>query len=544
MKKLYVVGFDGATWRFLRPLIERGEAPNFARLMSEGTSGRLLSTIPFQSAAAWVTFMTGKNSGKHGVYMFNDYDALSYTYAGRTANSRYFSGQTIFDIVGQLGGTVSAVRVPMTFPAWPIEGLMVSGFPTPGDTPESFYPPELQRELGNVAQPDEPDFRLLTVEQQVESLERQMDRMSSMVERILDRGTDQDLFMVVHRVPDPVHHFFIKFVDPRTPAYNEEDARRWGDVVNRFYRRMDDALGEVLDRITPDDTIFVISDHGGAITPPKQVNLNVWLASKGLLTPQQQAKGWRERIYALGQRFLPARLRTRLRRAAPKAVKGELKGLWQGLQRIDFTRTQAYHFPMKNPPLAGIVINQRGRQPSGIVEPSEYEALRDRLMREVTELRDPSTGQSIVHSVHKREDLYHGPYLERAPDIIVWFKDLYKEGPLAVGPLVGQVPFDELVQVPGAHDEYGIFVAKGPGIAAGREIEEASLIDVPPTILHTMGLPVPTDMDGKVLVDMYIGEHEEVETVDLDLERKSDQNFLSEDEEQLIKDKLKGWGYL
>ena len=135
MRKVYVVGFDGATWRFIRPLVERGEMPNFQRLIAEGVSGDLKSVIPFQSAAAWVTFMTGKNSGKHGVYMFQDYDALSYTYAGRTANSRYFSGQTIFDIVGEMGGTVSAIRVPMTYPAWPINGVMVSGFPTPGRHP-------------------------------------------------------------------------------------------------------------------------------------------------------------------------------------------------------------------------------------------------------------------------------------------------------------------------------------------------------------------------------------------------------------------------
>src|SRR5438270_8236218 len=110
MQRLYVIGFDGATWRFIEPLVRRGEMPNFQRLMDEGTHGELTSVIPFQSAAAWVTFMTGKNSGKHGVYMFQDYDALSYSYVGRTANSRYFSGQTIFDAIGQLGGTVAAVR--------------------------------------------------------------------------------------------------------------------------------------------------------------------------------------------------------------------------------------------------------------------------------------------------------------------------------------------------------------------------------------------------------------------------------------------------
>lgn len=544
MGRMYVVGFDGASWRFIRPLVERGEMPNFARMIERGTSGGLLSTIPFQSAAAWVTFMTGKNSGKHGVYMFNDYDALSYQYAGRTANSRYFSGQTIFDIAAQMGKTVAAVRVPITYPAWPVNGIMVSGFPTPGDTPESFYPPELQRELGNVARPDEPDFRLLSTEEQVASLEGQMDRMSRMVTTVLDRHGDEDLFMVVHRVPDPVHHFFLKFVDPRTPAYNEEEARRWGDVVNRFYRRMDDALGEMLERVGPEDTLFVLSDHGGAITPPRQVNLNVWLAEKELLVPQQETKGIKEQIYSLGQRFLPARLRASLRQAAPKAVKGELKQMWQGLQKIDFAHTQAYHFPMKNPPLAGIVINVRGRQPQGVVDPAAYEALRERLMGDLLELRDPRNGEPIVASVYRREDLYHGPYVERAPDIIVWFHDLYKEGPLAAGPMVGEVPYDELVQVPGAHDEKGIFLAMGPGIAAGKTLEGARLIDVPPTILHTMGLPVSSDMDGVVLTDLYSDGKHEVETVELELARQSAEAFLSEDEEHLIKEKLKGWGYL
>src|SRR5947209_3279195 len=209
MRNVYVIGFDGASWRFITPLVERGEMPNFQRLMEQGTSGRLLSTVPFQSASAWVTFMTGKNSGKHGVYMFQDYDALSYSYVGRTANSRYFSGQTIFDAVGQLGGKVAAVRVPMTYPAWPVKGIMVSGFPTPGDTPDSFFPDALQARVGSAGQSDESDFRELTTEQQMKSLDAQMDRMSGLIRSLLD--TESDLFMVVHSVPDPDHNFFHKF---------------------------------------------------------------------------------------------------------------------------------------------------------------------------------------------------------------------------------------------------------------------------------------------------------------------------------------------
>jgi predicted AlkP superfamily phosphohydrolase/phosphomutase len=510
--------------------------------MEEGSYGDLTSTVPFQSAAAWVTFMTGKNSGKHGVYMFQDYDALSYSYVGRTANSRYFAGQTLFDIVGQMGGQVSAVRVPMTYPAWPINGLMVSGFPTPGDTSDSFYPPELRHELETVGEPDPPDFRLLSTQQQVETLESHMDRMGGVVSSLMDRP--HDFFMVVHRVPDPVHHFFIKFVDPRTPAYNSEEAQRWGDVVNRFYRKMDQTLGETLDRVGPDDTLFVVSDHGGAITPPRQLNLNVWLAQQGLLQPKKETQSLFERVYALNQRLLPAKVRARLRQNAPKSVQGGLKQMWRGLQEIDFSQTQAYQFPMKCPPLTGIVINVKGRQHAGTVAPEDYESLRERLMRDVLNLRDPRTGETIVARVYKREDLYEGTFVERAPDIIVWCNDMYKEGPLAEGPVVGQVPFDELVQVPGSHDEKGIFLATGPGIGAGQVVEGARLIDVPPTILHAMELAVPSDMDGRVLTELWQGEGRPVQSVDLALARQSSDNYLTEDEEQLIKDKLKGWGYL
>lgn len=542
MKPVYVIGFDGASWRFIEPLVRRGEMPNFQRLMEQGAHGVLNSTIPFQSAAAWVTFMTGKNSGKHGVYMFQDYDALSYSYVGRTANARYFSGQTIFDVVGQMGGRVTVARVPMTYPAWAVNGAMVSGFPIPGDTSEAFYPRELQQEVGAMAPTDEPDFRLLTTEQQVASLDAQMDRMSELVSRLIGRA--HDLFMVVHRIPDPIHHFFIGFVDDRTPAYDPARAQIWGDVVNHFYRRMDTTLGETLERLTPDDTVFVISDHGGAITPPRQLNLNVWLAEQGLLTPREEAKSPLERMYALNQKLLPSRVRSLLRRNAPKGVQGGLKQMWRGLQGIDFSHTQAYHFPMKCPPLAGIVINVRGRQPQGTVSPEQYEALRDHIMREVSRLRDPRTGEPIVRSVHRREDLYSGPYVDRAPDIVVWCHEMYKEGPLAQGPLVGEVPYDELLQVPGAHDESGIFLAMGPGVAAGRTVTGANLIDVPPTVLHAMELPIPSDMDGQVLTQIFSEGERTVESVDMTLERQSADNYLSEDEEQQIKEKLKGWGYL
>jgi predicted AlkP superfamily phosphohydrolase/phosphomutase len=327
-------------------------------------------------------------------------------------------------------------------------------------------------------------------------------------------------------------------------VYEAGEAERWGDTVNHFYRKIDDALGETLQRLGPEDTIFVISDHGGNITPPRTVNLNVWLAQQGLLRPADQARSVRQRMYALNRRLLPGRARALLRRKAPIAVRSGVKGMWRGLQAIDYARTQAYHFPMKNPPLDAVVINLKGRQPQGSVDPSEYDEVRDRIMAGLHEIRDPRTDERVVRSVFKREDLYHGPFAERAPDIVVCYHDMYKEGPLARGEVIGEVPFDELKAVPGAHDDKGIFLARGPGIAAGKRLEGARLIDVPATILHTMELPVPAEMDGRVLRDIYSADQREVTTVDLAMARHSQENFLTDEEELQIKEKLKGWGYL
>jgi arylsulfatase A-like enzyme len=110
--------------------------------------------------------------------------------------------------------------------------------------------------------------------------------------------------------------------------------------------------------------------------------------------------------------------------------------------------------------------------------------------------------------------------------------------------LIGEVPYDELLQVPGSHDEKGIFLAMGPGIEKGKILEGARLVDVPPTVLHAMELPVPSDMDGQVLAEIFTERERAVESVDLVLSRQSAENYLSADEEQQIKEKLKGWGYL
>jgi len=159
--KVLVIGVDGATFDLILPWTEEGKLPTFKRLINKGIWGVLRSTFPPVSAPAWGSFMTGLNPGKHGIFGFAGYDAKDYpssTYlSGKLANSSAFSGKTVFDIASSYGIKVGAIKVPITYPPWRVNGIMISGQPTPDERKIFSYPPNLFRSFGKISiyTPDE-----------------------------------------------------------------------------------------------------------------------------------------------------------------------------------------------------------------------------------------------------------------------------------------------------------------------------------------------------------------------------------------------------
>lgn len=156
----------------------------------------------------------------------------------------------------------------------------------------------------------------------------------------------------------------------------------------------------------------------------------------------------------------------------------------------------------------GIRLNLRGREPQGIVQPDEYEAVRGQIIRDLRAVRDPASGAPVYAAVHRREDVYHGAYLEQAADIILEEHTLNSDARLNFSTSGALYPhrLDELFAIkrlPGDHDWEGILLAAGPGIRAGASVTGARLMDLAPTILYTLGLPIPQDMDGMVLIDLF-----------------------------------------
>src|SRR5438094_2255530 len=152
MQRVFLTGWDGATFDLIRPWIDEGKLPNLARLMEAGVHGPLQSTIPPWSFQAWSSFLTGKNPGKHGIYDFFRTPPGTYDLEFVNADHRR-GGASFWQLLGEAGRKVIAISIPGTFPPDKVNGIMISGFDFPGDGPGSYvdsrgmYPSELYQEL-------------------------------------------------------------------------------------------------------------------------------------------------------------------------------------------------------------------------------------------------------------------------------------------------------------------------------------------------------------------------------------------------------------
>jgi len=554
--KVLVIGLDGATPELVERWTEEDRLPNLKRIMQKGVYGKLRSVYPPISPAAWTTFATGYNPGKHGTYDFRDYDTRRYScFADTIVDSNAFAGKSIWDLVGASGQKVGVVTVPVTYPAWKVNGFMISGYPTP-DTGKSYtYPPELAKSIPPLVG-DAAFFKSATHHVLLKEMNRLLHLCADVsVEQL--KKDDFGLFIMVVGATDRAHHDWWKYIDPGHPAYDAKEAALYGDLILEVYKVADICVGKFLDAIDDETTVIVMSDHGGGAHPKYYWNSNYFLRSLDFLAPSAKASKSKKAFKSAFKQFYRSKIRRfpyleKVYRGLPQALKKVATNLdsqtMMGLDAIDWKRTRAYRFPMY-PPVEGIMINVAGRQPQGCVQPGqEYEELRDRILEEVRKLRDPRTGEPIVLEAYRREEVYHGERLETAPDLIIVTQDCYKGG-TGIDELVSEVPLDVLSKLSGVHRMDGILLAQGPNIRSNTVIEGAGIIDVAPTIIYALGMSIPSDMDGKPLKDLFEESYTQQAAASYTDEHKyedvaSDEYGYSEEEEESVRLKLEALGYL
>jgi len=223
---------------------------------------------------------------------------------------------------------------------------------------------------------------------------------------------------------------------------------------------------------------------------------------------------------------------------------GLLKSLFLSFGDVDWSRTSAYSLGN----IGQIYLNVRGREPQGIVERGmAYEALRKEIMAGLAVLRDPETGEQVIEEIYRREEIYAGTHLDRAPDILFIPKNLEYFG-------FGEYEFgsNEVIEkvmrgISGTHRMNGVFMLRGHPIQRGVELKEASIIDLAPTILYLMGVPVPKDMDGQVIVEGVKPEYIDLDSlpqIKTTTKPVSDLEVLSPEEESQVLERLRGLGYV
>jgi predicted AlkP superfamily phosphohydrolase/phosphomutase len=559
-----MIGLDSATLDLILPWAEQGLLPNLNRLLSEGASARLMSSLPPITPPAWTSFMTGKNPGKHGIFHFVEPQAGSYMMRYSNAGSR--KARTFWRILSDAGVSVGAMNIPFTYPPEEVNGFQISGMDTPSTASPFIYPPSLREEIERVVGKIVMDIRYLgymSTDDRRDQVLAEMEQTDNQWTRaglyLLDHHP-ADVMMFAYTSADTVQHYFWHYMDRNHFLHDPGRAERYGNAILGVYQRLDRAIGVYRARLPEETTIMVVSDHGAGPVPDRVLYLNRYLAQLGLLkyrgsSPANFSQRILRKLYTSLRNLLTSRQKSELARLLP-ALRRRLETAYTSFANVDWSQTKAYCSEvLASPP--NVWINLKGTRPSGIVEESEYESLITQIVEKLEQLRDPRTGTSLIRGIYRRNVIYQGPYAHLAPDLTL---DWWGDGPFSSSPSYPEDGDQPAVEIrpheplnssewSGTHKIDGTLIVKGPPFRPGGPPQSAHITDIAPMVIHLMGLPVPEDMDGKVPIGLFQPEYLKKHPIRYQPPPEDDRmpgegSAYTEEEAAKIEERLKGLGYI
>jgi predicted AlkP superfamily phosphohydrolase/phosphomutase len=482
--RVIVLGFDGLEPTMVREYAAEGRLPTFSRLMKEGTFGDLITVLPPSSASAWTSAVTGVNPGKHGIYGFLKTGVGDPKGAAVFNTSRDRGFAPVWEVLGRYGRRSYIVNVPLSSPADSLNGLMVAGFPHASDDEESYYWPE---SVGKLLGEYSFDAFRVTCEKNRE--DRFLTKMQNIAAGRLNLGLELfgrdgwDLFWLVFTFPDRYQHYMWKYMDEHHPMYDPINGPAYRDEIRKAYVLADTYLAEFMRRMQENDLLIVMSDHGFGYLY-YTINANNFI---------QRTLGSTENVKCadfFGGKFL-----------------------------IDV---------------------------SGPGSEERYLSIRKRLIEGLRELKDPVRGDPIVDSIYVKEDLYTGPYVNTAPDVLCFEKPGYLFFNLPKTPdlrLLDSGPSPDKA-FSGFHRRRGTLGLYGKYVATGRSAE-ARIVDIPAMIYCYLGVPAPRDLDGKFPASVFMDEGAGA----LELVRSEEPGYrrptgLSSQDSEKIEKQLRAVGYI
>ncbi len=429
--KVLVIGLDGVPYRIIKNFIKMDIMPHLGKLSEEGTMGEMLSTIPPVSSVAWTTFFTGVNPGKHGIYGFVERKPDSYEIY--FPNATHIKSPTLWDILLPYKKRTVAINIPHTYPARPLNGVLISGF-VALDLEKSVYPPSLYQKLKEMGYRIDVNYQE-AAEKKEEFFKDLFYTLDKRREAILHfiKKEKWDLFIAAFTGTDRLHHYFWHELTDTHGAFHQK--------CLEYYRRLDKTIKKIVSSIGKEVNLIIMADHGFTLLN-KELYPNTWLKERGYL---------------------------KLKKEPPES-----------LADIDPSSKAFVLDPGR------VFINLKGKMPQGCVEAgSAYEDLLQELTRGLREVKG-------IDKVFRKEELYSGGCLEHAPDLVLLSETRYDiKGSLSKNQLLGKDKFSGMH----THHDALLYIR---GLSSNRE--RIYLIDIAPTILDFLGLPVSSHMDGVSLL--------------------------------------------
>lgn len=517
-----LIGLDGATFTVLDDLVARGVMPNLAQLYERGARSELTSTpIPI-TPQAWTTMATGRGAGHHGLHDFVRFDTAPGGVFLHINNSFDNHCETVWEYASRRGKFATVLNYIATAPPRAIEGHIIPGFTSGRHLRRSSHPAGLFDRLKGIEGLDVPLLGMdLEIERQalqemqpdqwlpwIEHHVRRERVWFSVLRHLADREPS-DLTVIVLDGVDKIQHLAYRYLDPGLrPAKPDDWERGVLAACETYFRQVDEVLGWTMTEARSGARIFVASDHG--FTASNEVfYVNRWLHERGYLT-------WRGDVEldTQGAHYT--------------------ESLGNDANAIDVKHSRAYALA---PSCNGVVIR---------VPDSEYHEFRERLTAELLAFRAPDGGQVVTH-VARREECLPGPFCRNIPDLILTLRD---HGFISV--LNAKDVLLRRSAPIGTHHPQGVLLGFGPGLRAGAQLPSRNILDVAPLIVHSLGLPIRPEYEGRFPADFYedayLQQHAPATAEASDdsrlLAATAVGDDLNDEEREVILDRLKSLGYL
>lgn len=468
-----VFGLDGGHFELLTPWIETGELPTIEGLLKSGVSSDLKSVLPPTTSPNWKAYATGKNPGKLGMFWWENIDVenqrVYYPEERRSHHTEYWELINDQDKVGVIG-------VPTTYPPRKVNGFYVSGAPDAEGTGFT-HPSWIEKELK-----DSVNYR--TTKKYGLKHERQ-------------KAANEILELIESRFAAAKHllkEFDISFLQITTFYINSLHHFLWDDEQTlQAWKIIDNYLNEL---ITDNDNVILMSDHG-SIPIEYTFHINSWLEQEGYLKLQDASSRYLQSLGLTTDRLVPLANKLGVRDLAEQIVPQQL------INRIPNAQGQLNREQKSNTvDWENSAAVASGQGPIYLIrnqDDPEYESLRQEIRLKLQKVKTPD-GNQVVSNIFDGEDVYSGEYATERPDLVAEQADNVH----IPGGLGHEDVFTEAGNAPwtAENKQNGLFIATGPDFANGT-IEDISIIDLAPTLLHLHGCPIPRDMDGSVKKSVF-----------------------------------------